>query len=83
MPRGKPWPKGVSGNPRGRVKAVDRGMTAKEMMLAARRAGPRCIQVLIHEMEKAPRASERLTAAGMLLDRAYGQADDGARHRRD
>jgi type II secretory pathway component PulK len=72
--RGKPWPKGTSGNPRGRLKAADLGLTSKQLMLKARDAGARCIEVLIHEMENAPRASERLTACGMLLDRGYGKA---------
>jgi hypothetical protein len=39
--------------------------------------------VLIKEMREAPRASERLTAAGMVLDRAYRKADYGPRHCRD
>jgi hypothetical protein len=63
------WVKGQSGNPRGRLKAVDTGLTAKQMMLKARAAGAEAIEVLIKEMRKAPRASERLTAAAMLLDK--------------
>jgi len=67
------WVKGQSGNPRGRLKAVETGLTAKAMMLKARAAGAEAIEVLIKEMREAPRASERLNAAGMLLDRAYGK----------
>jgi hypothetical protein len=55
------------------LKAVDTGLTAKAMMLKARAAGAEAVEVLITEMREAPRASERLTAAGMLLDRAYGK----------
>jgi hypothetical protein len=46
---------------------VDTGLTAKRMMVKARAAGAEAIEVLIKEMRGAPRASERLTAAGMLL----------------
>jgi hypothetical protein len=67
------WQKGQSGTPRGRLKAVDTGLTAKQMMMKARAAGAEAIEVLIKEMREASRASERLTAAGMLLDRAYGK----------
>jgi hypothetical protein len=47
-------------------------LTAKELMVAARRAGPRCVQGLIEVMETG-RASERLNAVAMLLDRGYGK----------
>jgi hypothetical protein len=39
------WVKGQSGNPRGRLKAVDTGLTAKAMMLKARAAGAEAIEV--------------------------------------
>ena len=38
------------------------------MMLKARAAGAQAVEVIIREMREAPRAGERLTAAGMLLD---------------
>jgi hypothetical protein len=56
------------------------------MMLKARAAGAEAIECLIKEMRTAERSSERLTAAGMLLDRAYGrpmQAIDVAVIRQD
>jgi hypothetical protein len=57
------------------VKAVDTGLTAKRMMMMkARAAGAEAIEVLIKEMRNAPRASERLNAASMLLDRGFGKA---------
>jgi hypothetical protein len=42
--------------------------TTKQMMLKARAAGAQAVEVIIREMREAPRAGERLTAAGMLLD---------------
>jgi hypothetical protein len=68
------WVKGKSGNPKGRLKALDTGLIAKQIMLKARAAGAEAIEVLIKEMREAPRSSERLTAAGMLLDRGFGKA---------
>jgi hypothetical protein len=68
------WVKGQSGNPKGRLKALDTGLIAKQIMLKARAAGAEAIEVLIKEMRAAPRSSERLTAAGMLLDRGFGKA---------
>jgi hypothetical protein len=68
------WVKGQSGNPKGRLKALDTGLIAKQIMLKARAAGAEAIEVLIKEMREAPRSSERLTAAGMLLDRGFGKA---------
>jgi hypothetical protein len=44
------------------------------MVFKARAAGAEAIECLVNEMRNAPRASERLTAAGMLLDPGYGKA---------
>jgi hypothetical protein len=76
----------VSGNPKGRPRSEHTPVTARQMMLKARAAGPEAIEWLIKEMKTAERSSERLTAAGVLLDRAYGrpmQAIDVAVIRQD
>jgi hypothetical protein len=66
---GRRFQKGVSGNPTGRPKQ-DQNVTE-----LARAHGPRAIAVLAELMndEKATVAA-RVSAAGMLLDRAFGKA---------
>ena len=66
--RGRPFPKGVSGNPGGRPKEI------QEIVDLARQACPAAIRTLkeITLDENAPPAA-RVHAANSLLDRGYGK----------
>jgi hypothetical protein len=66
--KGKPFPKGVSGNPGGRPKVLG------DVQELARQKSPEAITTLANIMhdEKAPPAA-RVAAANALLDRGYGK----------
>ena len=66
--RGKPFQKGVSGNPGGRPKVLG------DVQELARQRSPEAINTLVTIMqnEKAPPAA-RVVAANSLLDRGYGK----------
>ena len=66
--RGKPFQKGVSGNPGGRPKVLS------DVQELARQRSPEAINTLakIMQNEKAPPAA-RVVAANSLLDRGYGK----------
>ena len=66
--KGKPFPKGVSGNPGGRPKVLG------DVQELARQKSPQAINTLSNIMhdEKAPPAA-RVAAANALLDRGYGK----------
>jgi HEAT repeat protein len=65
--KGKPFPKGVSGNPGGRPKVLG------DVQELARQKSPEAITTLANIMhdEKAPPAAR--VAAAALLDRGYGK----------
>jgi hypothetical protein len=64
-----PWPKGVSGNPRGRPK---NGVGVHDVRALARRHGPEAFQTWSRLMRgDDPRVAVR--AAEAILDRAYGK----------
>jgi hypothetical protein len=65
-PRGRPFPKGVSGNPGGRPKEL------RDVVELARSHSPDAIKTLASVMqdEEAPPAA-RVAAANALLDRGY------------
>jgi hypothetical protein len=66
--RGRPFPKGVSGNPSGRPKV------AGELQELARQQSPEAIATLkaIMQNGKSP-AAARVRVAEVLLDRGYGK----------
>jgi hypothetical protein len=66
--KGRPFPKGVSGNPGGRPKVLG------DVQELARQKSPEAITPLANIMhdEKAPPAA-RVAAANALLDRGYGK----------
>ena len=66
--KGRPFPKGVSGNPGGRPKVLG------DVQELARQKSPEAINTLSNIMhdEKAPPAA-RVAAANALLDRGYGK----------
>jgi hypothetical protein len=66
--RGRPFSKGVSGNPGGRPKVLG------DVQELARQKSPDAINTLVEIMnhEKAPPAA-RVAAANALLDRGYGK----------
>jgi hypothetical protein len=66
--KGRPFPKGVSGNPGGRPKVLG------DVQELARHKSPEAITTLANIMldEKAPPAA-RVAAANALLDRGYGK----------
>src|ERR1043165_10251374 len=67
--KGRPFPKGVSGNPGGRPKVLG------DVQELARQRSPEAIETLSNIMRdtKAPPAA-RVAAANALLDRGYGKA---------
>jgi hypothetical protein len=68
-PRGRPWAKGISGNPGGRPKAI------ADLVALARQQTPNALKVLASLMEdiNAP-ASARVAAAKEILDRGWGRS---------
>ena len=80
-PRGKPFPKGCSGNPGGKPKnpkaILDRQVIADVKELS-RLEGPEAVRQLaaIMKDERAPHAA-RVSAANSLLDRGYGRPTQG------
>jgi len=66
---GRPFPKGVSGNPGGRSKHI------KEVAAAAREHTKEALDVLVKIMkDEEATASARVSAAGEILNRAWGKA---------
>ena len=61
-----PFKKGQSGNPGGRPKAE------REVVEAARAAGPRCVEVLVDLLDHND-SRVRMAAADHLLDRGFGK----------
>src|SRR6185369_2991219 len=66
--KGRPFPKGISGNPGGRPKVLG------DVQELARQKSPEALTTLANIMhnEKAPPAA-RVAAANALLDRGYGK----------
>ena len=76
-PRGKPFPKGCSGNPGGKPKnpkAIRDRQVMADVKELSRLEGPEAVRQLaaIMKDERAPHAA-RVSAANSLLDRGYGR----------
>jgi hypothetical protein len=74
-PRGRPFPKGVSGNPGGRpAQGPDRRKIEANARLLARSYGPEAVEKLCAIM-KDPSASHmaQIIAANSILDRGWGR----------
>jgi hypothetical protein len=71
---GRPWPKGVSGNPGGRP-----GPDLREVREAARKLAPLAMERLGVLVRKGP-AQVQLAAAIAILDRAYGKPPQALEH---
>ncbi len=69
-PRGKPFAKGASGNAGGRP-----ARTAEEIDLiaACKDKTPQALAVLVRIMERGEKERDQLTAAAMIIERAYGK----------
>jgi 3-methyladenine DNA glycosylase/8-oxoguanine DNA glycosylase len=67
MPRGRPFPPGVSGNPQGRPPELN---AIRDL---ARTYTEEAIETLVRIMRKGRTETVRLAAACALLDRAYGK----------
>jgi hypothetical protein len=74
-PRGKPFPKGVSGNLKGKPKgAVQVAPTITDVRLLARVEGPEAIRKLTAIMKnEAATHMAQIAAASQLLDRGWGR----------
>lgn len=66
-PRGRPFPKGTSGNPGGMPKGV------AEVKALARQWGPQAIETLANIMLRGSSERARIAAADALLDRGFGK----------
>jgi hypothetical protein len=74
-PRGRPFPKGVSGNPGGRpAQGPDRRKIEADARLLARSCGPEAVEEL-RTIMKDPAAPymAKIIAANSLLDRGWGR----------
>ena len=71
QPRGKPFPKGVSGNPGGRPRR-----TLEEIQLeeACRQKTPEALAVVFSLMREAKNERVKLAAAQIVLERGWGKA---------
>jgi hypothetical protein len=74
-PRGRPFPKGTSGNPRGRPKEHE------DIKALAREHSPAAIDRLVYWMMQSVDARASVQAAGMLLDRGFGKPGQDIRLR--
>jgi hypothetical protein len=72
--RGRPWPKGVSGNPGGRAKEVGH---VREL---AKKHTEEAIVTLVEVMQNGAPDRARAQAAEALLDRAWGRPPQELQH---
>lgn len=68
---GKPFTKGVTGNPSGRPRVTQEEL---DLRMAARLKAPEALQTILELMENSQNDKVRLSAAETILDRGYGKA---------
>jgi hypothetical protein len=71
QPRGKPFKKGVSGNPRGRPKRTEDEVNLIE---ACKQKTPEALAVIENLMHESANDRVRLAAAAFIVERAWGKA---------
>ena len=73
QPRGRPFPKGVSGNPGGRPKRTEDGRALAE---ACRAKTPEALAVVESLMRDSDNDRVRLAAAQSIIERGWGRAPE-------
>lgn len=68
---GKPFQKGQSGNPGGRKKKTQEDL---DLEAACRKLTPRALDVVVDVMQNGENERNRLAAAQIIIERAYGKA---------
>lgn len=70
-PRGKPFAKGVTGNPGGRPKRSGQEL---DLIAACKEKTPQALSVIVGIMEHGETEKNRLAAAQSIIERGYGKA---------
>lgn len=73
QPRGRPFPKGMSGNPTGRPRRTDE---ETQLIEACRAKTPEALAVIVGLMQESTNDRVRLAAAQFLIERGYGRAPE-------
>jgi hypothetical protein len=73
QPRGRPFQKGSSGNPRGRPK---RTPEEAQLIEACREKSPEALEVVVSLMQDSTDDRVRLAAAQFIIERGYGKAPE-------
>lgn len=69
-PRGKPFAKGVTGNPGGRPARTPEEL---DLIQACKAKTPQALAVLVRIMESGEKERDQITAANMIIERAHGK----------
>lgn len=73
QPRGRPFPKGVSGNPGGRPKRTEDEV---QLIEACRAQTPEALEVVASLMRESANDRVRLAAAQFIIERGWGKAPE-------
>lgn len=71
QPRGRPFPKGISGNPGGRPKRTDEEV---QLVEACKQKTPEALEVILNIMQYGLNDKVRLDAAKFIIERGWGKA---------
>jgi hypothetical protein len=71
QPRGRPFPKGVSGNPGGRPKRTEEEV---QLVEACKQKTPEALEVILNIMQYGLNDKVRLDAAKFIIERGWGKA---------